>query len=286
MTNEKKELVQVKTNNAPDMSAVETALVANDLSKLNSDQRMTFIKALCDQSRISYLGQPFQYLLLNGKVTLYTTKNCTDQLRAVHNISIKIVAREKHDGIYIVTARAELPNGRQDESTGAVWIQKASGHDLANALMKAETKAKRRVTLSLMGIGYMDESELESVKDAKRLTEAEVEELSKKSQSPEEDVAKIVDANAAIEGPEVVQNDAELNNIATNDEILRVLHHLQSLNLSQKEMKETIQAVFNKDSMRELTNADIQYFAWILDQQKTLVDIMLEAKSAKKLENV
>jgi hypothetical protein len=37
---------------------------------------------------------------------------------------------------------------------------------MANALMKAETKAKRRVTLSICGLGMLDESEVESIPGA------------------------------------------------------------------------------------------------------------------------
>jgi len=39
--------------------------------------------------------------------------------------------------------------------------------DRAHAVMKAETKAKRRVTLSLIGLGWLDESEIESIPDAR-----------------------------------------------------------------------------------------------------------------------
>jgi hypothetical protein len=41
--------------------------------------------------------------------------------------------------------------------------------ELANAFMKAETKAKRRVTLSICGLGFLDESEIESIAEAKRV---------------------------------------------------------------------------------------------------------------------
>lgn len=37
---------------------------------------------------------------------------------------------------------------------------------MANALMKAETKAKRRVTLSICGLGLLDESEIDTMKGA------------------------------------------------------------------------------------------------------------------------
>jgi hypothetical protein len=41
------------------------------------------------------------------------------------------------------------------------------GDALANALMKSETKAKRRVTLSIAGLGWLDETELETIPVAK-----------------------------------------------------------------------------------------------------------------------
>ncbi len=41
-----------------------------------------------------------------------------------------------------------------------------SGDAKANKLMHAETKAKRRATLSLVGLGMLDESELHSIKNA------------------------------------------------------------------------------------------------------------------------
>ena len=40
------------------------------------------------------------------------------------------------------------------------------GEELANAYMKAETKAKRRVTLSICGLGWLDDSETESIRGA------------------------------------------------------------------------------------------------------------------------
>jgi hypothetical protein len=65
--------------------------------------------------------------------------------------------------IYVVTARAKDRTGREDESTGAVPLGNLKGDALANALMKAETKAKRRVTLSIAGLGWLDETELETI---------------------------------------------------------------------------------------------------------------------------
>jgi hypothetical protein len=97
--------------------------------------------------------KPFEFLTLNGKLRLYALRDCTDQLRRLHGISIYITNRERMGDIYIVTARAKDRTRREDESTGAVALGNLKGDALCNALMKGETKAKRRVTLSIAGLG-------------------------------------------------------------------------------------------------------------------------------------
>src|SRR6516162_3098534 len=57
-----------------------------------------------------------------------------------------------------------MPNGRIDTSIGAVSIGGLKGDNKCNALMKAETKAKRRLTLSICGLGMLDETEIETVR--------------------------------------------------------------------------------------------------------------------------
>jgi hypothetical protein len=104
-----------------------------------------------------------EYLWLNGKLRLYALQDCTDQLRRLHGISIYITNRERLGDIYIVTARAKDRTGREDESAGAVALDTLKGDALANALMKCETKAKRRVTLSLAGLGWLDETEIVTI---------------------------------------------------------------------------------------------------------------------------
>jgi hypothetical protein len=98
------------------------------------------------------LTRPFEYINLNGKLTLYARKDATDQLRKLYNVSLTISSRDRLEDVYIVTARATLPDGRTDESTGVVTVGNLKADNLANALMKAETKAKRRVTLSICGL--------------------------------------------------------------------------------------------------------------------------------------
>lgn len=145
---------------------IEKVLVQGDLSSLQPQERIRYYKAVCDSVGLNPLTKPFDYINLNGKLTLYAKKDCTDQLRNIHAISLTIPARETFDGVFVVTARATNPAGRTDESTGAVALDNLRGEARANAMMKAETKAKRRVTLSICGLGLLDETEIETVPGA------------------------------------------------------------------------------------------------------------------------
>jgi hypothetical protein len=149
-------------------SIVEAVLLHGDLAKLTPAQRVSYYKHVCDSVGLNPLTQPFAYIALNGKLVLYALRTATDQLRRLSQVSITITAREFKDdlGQYIVTARASLPDGRTDESIGAVPIKNLMGEALSNALMKAETKSKRRVTLAICGLGLLDETEVDSIPSA------------------------------------------------------------------------------------------------------------------------
>lgn len=149
-----------------DAHVVEQVLVNGDLSKLSAQERLLYYNEVCRSLHLNPLTRPFEYIVLNNKLTLYAKRDCTDQLRASRGISVEIVDRQKVDELYIVTARATTPEGRKDESTGVVNLAGLKGEALANSLMKCETKAKRRVTLSICGLGWLDETEVEPFADA------------------------------------------------------------------------------------------------------------------------
>lgn len=154
-------------------NAFEKALIEGDLKALTPDQRLSFYKEVCDSVGLNPLTKPFEYITLNGKLTLYAKRDATDQLRKINKVSIKIKEVKTINDIYVVIAEATDKDGREDSSTGAVNIKGLQGDNLANAFMKAETKAKRRVTLSVCGLGLLDESEVDSIKDAKPFVEGE-----------------------------------------------------------------------------------------------------------------
>lgn len=147
-----------------DQAAImERVLVVGDLSRLDARERTQYYRAVCASVGLNPLTKPFEYIQLNGKLTLYSTKNCTDQLRQIQGVSVTIVNREHVGDMFVVTARATKADGRSDEDVGAVFLpQGKGGENAANAIMKAHTKAKRRVTLSICGLSFLDESELEA----------------------------------------------------------------------------------------------------------------------------
>ena len=137
-------------------------MVQGDLSKLSPEQRVEYYRTTCESMGLNPYTRPFDYINLNGKLTLYARKDAADQLRKINGVSIDEVEREIKDGLIIVTAKGHDMSGRSDVEIGVVSTKDMSGN-LANALMKANTKAKRRLTLSLCGLGWLDETEVESI---------------------------------------------------------------------------------------------------------------------------
>lgn len=159
-----------------DPQAVESLMLEGDLSKLTSAQRVQYYAATCDRVGLDPIARPFDYLRLNGKLTLYANKSCAEQLRCLHNVSLFDLQTNVVEDIFIATISAKTPDGRTDSDSGAVPVSGLKGERLANAMLKGVTKAKRRVTLSLVGLGMLDETEVASIEDAVRVHHEDVEE--------------------------------------------------------------------------------------------------------------
>lgn len=167
-----KEIVQSNLAN-PKLRAetMEKVLLKGDLGSLTPAERLHYYNSVCTSVGLNPLTKPFDYLVLNSKLVLYANRGCAEQLRQIHNVNLTIKAREAVEGCYVVTAMATLPSGRTDESVGAVSLEGLKGDSRANAMMKAETKAKRRATLSICGLTFLDESEIEAIPGAARMAE-------------------------------------------------------------------------------------------------------------------
>lgn len=184
-------------------------LLDGNLAQLNAAQKVEYMTRVCESLGLNPLTKPFEFLSLNGKLVMYAKRDCTEQLRKIHGVSVTIVSREVTEGIYVVTARAEDREGRHDESLGAVAIEGLKGEARSNALMKAETKAKRRVTLSICGLGMLDESEASSLPGCASPGVAESPEriAGNDAQAPVASSRPVPANRAATVGPEALDAD-------------------------------------------------------------------------------
>jgi hypothetical protein len=144
---------------------MSSLILRGDISGLNSEQRVQYVSALCERIGLDPLTQPFKILKLQGKEMLYADKGCGQQLCKIYNISTEVTKKEKVEDVYVVTVRAKLGDRFTDED-GAVTIGNLKGDMLANALMKAVTKAKRRAVLAIVGLGMLDETEIDTIPNA------------------------------------------------------------------------------------------------------------------------
>ena len=155
---------EVATRSVPP-ELLEKVVIEGDLEKLSAAERMEYYEKVCDSLGLNPLTRPFDYIRLSGKLTLYAKKDATEQLAKMHHVSIKLQAGRSIEGVYLVQATASTEN-RSVDATGAVPIESLKGEAKANALMKAETKACRRAVLRLVGLGWLDETEVTAVPDA------------------------------------------------------------------------------------------------------------------------
>ncbi|MGK5091677.1 hypothetical protein WDW89_06625 [Deltaproteobacteria bacterium TL4] len=151
---------------------VEKIIIKGDLSALTTTERVNYYNGLCQNFGLNPGTRPFEYILMQNKLVLYANKGCAEQLRIVQNISVEAVETnvEDYSGTTVIKAKAKAvdsKNNRTDFGTGAVNISGLEGDAIANAIMKAETKAKRRVTLSICGLNMLDECELDTIPDAR-----------------------------------------------------------------------------------------------------------------------
>ncbi len=163
---------------------MEAVIARGDLGQLSPEDRGRYYVRVCESVGLNPMTKPFEYLTLNGKLILYARKDATDQLRTIHGISVLELTETEREGVFVVTCKVQNRHGRIDCAKGAVTITGLKGDALANALMKAETKAKRRATLSICGLGWLDEGETETIpaqtKEMKRLPKKDARDIFEK----------------------------------------------------------------------------------------------------------
>lgn len=148
-------------------AAIEKAILKNDLSSLTEIERVQYNLAACRSLGLNPVTRPFDYIVQDGKMSLYLNAVGVAQLRAMYGISTKIKERSHDNEFIYCTAVAWDSSKRSEEATAILAITDRYGKPLtgqakANLIMKAETKAKRRATLALCGIPWGDTGEIKS----------------------------------------------------------------------------------------------------------------------------
>lgn len=273
-----------KLETTPLSKDIEEVLLKGDLSRLTTEQRIAYYHHTCHSLGLNPNTRPFEYIELptpggQRKLFLYAKKDATDQLRKLHGVSIEIIAREHLDELYVVTARAFTKDDRCDESIGAVSLSgfnrttnkafQLSGDAKANALMKAETKAKRRATLSICGLGMLDESELESIPGIKigedtnekkqsheggdiKTNQSQKEVRSQISQDASEDSGSICHTNVPITSKSDDGSDRNNENAITEKQRKRLFAISKASHWGDEDVRNYIKQKFDIDSTKDL----------------------------------
>ena len=145
-----------------DDQIIERVIALGDLKLLKADERNSYYLAICKSLNLNPLTRPLEYLTLNGKMVLYA-----EGLHGAAAQTPRCFDHEDRDR----RARWRLQSGdaktkdREDVDFGAVSIKGLAGDALVNAKLKAITKAKRRVTLSICGL-ELDKTEIETIPTA------------------------------------------------------------------------------------------------------------------------
>ena len=148
-------------------TAVQNALAKNDYSKLTDQERAVLLNKTCESMGLNPLGQPFGFFDQGGKTVLYAKRSCSDQLGKIHGLSLVECGETFNEKTRILTVKVKMRDrdGREHMNRGDVFIPSTLGGEaLANAYMKCHTKAVRRCTLSMCGLGFLDETEVEDIR--------------------------------------------------------------------------------------------------------------------------
>lgn len=149
-------------------AVMEAVITRGDLSDLRPDERARYYVAVCESVGLNPLTRPFLYVKFqDGGLQLYPRKEAADQLRAIHKVQTRIVDQRVESGIFLVTIEARHPDGRVETDIGAVPVAGQNGLMLANAMKKAITQGKRRVTLAMLGLSLIDDDEIRAIPGAR-----------------------------------------------------------------------------------------------------------------------
>jgi len=266
-------------------SAIEKCLLDGDLSKLTEDQRSNYYQMVCETTGLNPLTQPFQYIVLNGKLKMYALKGATDQLRRIYDISCEVKNTEKIEDLLVITVKAtNNKTGRVDEDMGFAKIAGLKGEMLGNAMLKATTKAKRRVTLSMCGLGMLDEDEIASIPDDKgngrgkkefvSSPTAKSEELKETLIEEEQEISLMSDDSIEVLTPPVTKDSSDKAYVEAENQLDEAFAFCKDQDVHDRIIKHLNDAKF--DETREINEVLTEFAEQHKENQTTFQGIAKE----------
>ena len=156
--------------------AIQSFVERGDISLLATEERVYLYSALCERYGLDPITRPFDVIELKGKLVLYANRGATDAIARNLGVTREVIVKPSFVDVMgckvaLCEARATYL-GRVETSTATEQVSTVvngkaellKGMDLGNVLMKVETKAKRRATLAVAGLGnVLDYSEAATV---------------------------------------------------------------------------------------------------------------------------
>jgi hypothetical protein len=151
--------VATRTNNGAALA--ERLVIGGDLSALKPAERLEYYQWRAGVMGIDWRGAPFDYITTKGigglKVALYLNAAGCELLRKKLNITISALEWRIVDSIIEARVTGHTADGRTDMEVGLVSARGVSPADLPDQIAKAITKAKNRLTKSLVGFSSEDD---------------------------------------------------------------------------------------------------------------------------------
>ena len=136
------------------------------LDLMTEDEKRRYYYDACEHYGVPPELNLLQFIWLensegNGKnLVLYARRGFTDVMRSNHGISVDEMKETVGDGFIMFTAKGHDKSGRTDVAVGSAFTRDKHGRAISDAIMTAQTRASRRLTLQFVGGGLLDESEV------------------------------------------------------------------------------------------------------------------------------
>jgi hypothetical protein len=140
---------------------VSRFLIDNDISLVlgNPVLRVVYYMETCRREGVDPWSKPFDIIVdKKGKTSFYRNAEWGAQRRKASGITCSVLEHGVLDGVYFIRLKGVAKDGREDEDIGTCAFTDPMGRpiapaDKAEAMKKAMTAAKLRMTKSLEGAG-------------------------------------------------------------------------------------------------------------------------------------